>query len=301
MRFRGMDQNGDGAITRSEWRGSRQSFRVHDWNGDGVLSGDELNPARRRPGRTIDRDDFDPDRDQPFGDWTEPRFAELDHNRDRHITRDEWHFDFESFRRADHNGDGRLTLNEFLGLDMDDEDRDDRFSDLDHNRDGRVTRDEWHGSTRAFDTLDRNRDGSLSRAEVLSADAVHTPDLFASLDVNRDRRISRDEWHWSRASFDNRDLNRDGVLTRPELTAAVGTSGQMHTRTYRSGYDRGLADGRVAGSQDKANNHGWDLEGQTELERADSGYSASLGPLNEYQEGYRAGFRAGYRAGFGPR
>lgn len=42
MRFRGMDQNGDGVISRSEWRGNDKSFRKHDRNHDGVLSGDEL-------------------------------------------------------------------------------------------------------------------------------------------------------------------------------------------------------------------------------------------------------------------
>ena len=41
-RFRGMDRNGDGVITRDEWRGNDQSFRKHDLNGDNVLSGDEL-------------------------------------------------------------------------------------------------------------------------------------------------------------------------------------------------------------------------------------------------------------------
>ena len=40
MRFRGMDRNRDGVITRNEWRGNDQSFRVHDCNRDGVLSGD---------------------------------------------------------------------------------------------------------------------------------------------------------------------------------------------------------------------------------------------------------------------
>ena len=42
MRFREMDTNHDGVITRSEWRGSDASFRAHDWNGDNVLSGDEV-------------------------------------------------------------------------------------------------------------------------------------------------------------------------------------------------------------------------------------------------------------------
>ena len=53
MRFRGMDRNGDGRITRAEWRGSAQSFRQHDWNNDGVLSGDEVRPGALRPGLAI--------------------------------------------------------------------------------------------------------------------------------------------------------------------------------------------------------------------------------------------------------
>ena len=47
-RFQGMDRNNDGRITRQEWNGSDQSFKVHDWNGDGVLSGDEVRPGGRR-------------------------------------------------------------------------------------------------------------------------------------------------------------------------------------------------------------------------------------------------------------
>src|SRR2546422_1211987 len=41
-RFQAMDRNGDGKITRDEWRGSDRAFRANDWNNDGVLSGDEL-------------------------------------------------------------------------------------------------------------------------------------------------------------------------------------------------------------------------------------------------------------------
>ena len=41
-RFRGMDRNHDGRITRDEWQGSDRAFRANDWNNDGVLSGDEL-------------------------------------------------------------------------------------------------------------------------------------------------------------------------------------------------------------------------------------------------------------------
>lgn len=48
MRFKGMDKNGDGVITRREWRGNDRSFRNHDRNGDGVLSGSEVRPGGGR-------------------------------------------------------------------------------------------------------------------------------------------------------------------------------------------------------------------------------------------------------------
>ena len=37
-RLKAMDTNGDGIITRDEWRGDDASFRKHDRNGDGVIS-----------------------------------------------------------------------------------------------------------------------------------------------------------------------------------------------------------------------------------------------------------------------
>jgi hypothetical protein len=51
-----MDTNGDGVITRDEWRGNDRSFADHDRNGDGVLSGPEVKPGaqpcrRSRPTR----------------------------------------------------------------------------------------------------------------------------------------------------------------------------------------------------------------------------------------------------------
>ena len=63
-----------------------------------------------------------------------------------------------------------------------------------------------------------------------------TWDEFASLDYNRNGSISRDEWHWSAASFNQRDANRDGMLSASEFNTSggapggtVGTSGGSRT------------------------------------------------------------------------
>jgi Ca2+-binding EF-hand superfamily protein len=195
-RFRGMDTDHDGVITRAEWRGDDQSFREHDLNHDGVLSGREVDPA-----------------------WLNDRSDQSRH--DEMTAR---------FDRADRNGDGHIARNE------------------------------WSGSTTAFKRMDADGDGIVTRGEY-----------FQFLD---DR--------------------------------AVGTSGtaasRSTTRAYQAGYDRGRTEGRQAGKEDKNVNGGhWDLDGQRELEQADSGYTQDLGARSDYQVGYRAGFRLGYQEGFGPR
>ena len=214
MRFEVMDTNNDGVITREEWRGSARSFEVHDWNGDGRLSGNEVRIGAQQ-NTAMDEADHDPSRAERFASWTEAGFANLDHNRDRRITPNEWHYDRETFLRADRNRDDVLNLSEFLGSDMDD-DRGDTFEDLDADGDGRVERPEWHSSAEAFAWLDRNRDGVLSRVEVAGDDRATARDQFASLDYDGNGVINRNEWHGSLGAFNQRDVNRDGVLSRRE-------------------------------------------------------------------------------------
>jgi hypothetical protein len=239
MRFAAMDTNRDGVISKDEWRGSERSFANNDWNGDGQLSGDEVRPGAQRNANWEEADHV-PNRFERYVSWTTAGFNNLDHNRDRRISANEWHFDIETFRRVDRNRDGALDQNEFLGGEVDDA-RADSFDDLDWNNNGRVERSEWYGTPSVFTDLDRNRDGVLSRFEV--AGGVDTPydtwDQFASLDYDRNGSLARDEWHWSAGSFNQRDTNRDGILSREEFAAAggspdaVGTSGGQQQRTVR--------------------------------------------------------------------
>jgi Ca2+-binding EF-hand superfamily protein len=296
-RFPGMDVNGDGVITRDEWRGSDQSFKNHDWNGDNKLSGDEIRVGARRANRWDDRDiEQSVEREN---DWTPARFRVLDHNHDGRLSREEWHASDELFRRIDRNHDNVISAAEFA--DNAGDDREDRFADLDVNRDGRVTRDEWHGTAAVFAALDANRDGVLTREEALGTEGTTgtTRDEFKSVDVDGDGFISRAEWHWNTAAFDRLDTDHDRRLSRQEFDNSTATVLPQQTPAYRAGYERGRQEGVQAGREDKPRH--WDLEGQRELETADSGYETRMGNRSEYQTGYRVGFRQGYREGFGPR
>ncbi|HEV8253753.1 MAG TPA: hypothetical protein VGQ78_03290 [Vicinamibacteria bacterium] len=103
MRFRGMDTNDDGIVTRREWRGNDVSFAAHDWNGDGVLSGNEVRPGAQPPAVAV----------VPGAGRREARFRELDHDNDGIISRGEWHGSGAEFRRLDRNRDGVLSWPEF--------------------------------------------------------------------------------------------------------------------------------------------------------------------------------------------
>jgi len=88
-RFRGMDSNRDGVITRAEWPGNYGSFQQHDRNGDGKLSADEV------------RDDQDTGVVRDFS------AVDLDGN--GHVTAMEWR---RAFNQLDVNRDGSLTADE---------------------------------------------------------------------------------------------------------------------------------------------------------------------------------------------
>jgi Ca2+-binding EF-hand superfamily protein len=89
MRFRAMDRNRDGVVTRAEWQGSDQSFRQQNRNGDGILSGDEVRVAQ--------------------GADTENVFALVDFDGNGKVTTQEWK---RAFTQLDVNRDGVLTEDE---------------------------------------------------------------------------------------------------------------------------------------------------------------------------------------------
>ena len=177
---------------------------------------------------------------------------------------------------------------------------------MDRNRDGIVTRAEWQGPDGAFRLHDTNKDGVLSGNEVWDANRGNNRvDRFRDFDVNNDGVITRNEWHDTYVPFRTLDRNRDNRISRFEFRSfrdETGTAGRddrgNFQNAYMAGYERGWAEGLIAGREDHVRNQGWDLDGQRELESADSGFNPRFGLRAQYQEGYRDGFRAAYTEGW---
>ena len=196
-RYTEMDQNGDGVITRAEWRGTAQAFNLADWNNDGRLSGDEVRVGATAPNQ----------------------FAEMDQNGDGVITRAEWRGTAQAFDMADWNNDGRLSGDEVrtgaaqpnAGM---------RFAEMDQNRDGMISRAEWRGNAQSFGQHDWNGDGRLSGEEVrVGARPQYewTEVTFRRFDRNRDNYLSGTEWRYEPDDFLQVDRNRDDRISLAEF------------------------------------------------------------------------------------
>lgn len=215
MKYQAIDMNGDGRVTRNEWRASAErSFDNHDWNGDGLLAGDEVKTWK-------DSDDDWNNQGRRWGHRRWKKMAKIDQNNDGQISKSEWRGSAEDFDRVDDDRNGFLTPLEI---------REYRFEQMDVNRDGRITRSEWHGRESTFDALDLNKNGVLKPSEYLNP-AQTGLGTFASLDVNRSGRIERSEWRGSASEFDRLDRGGDQVLTEQEFYYDQNTAGDSSTGT----------------------------------------------------------------------
>ena len=112
-----------------------------------------------------------------------------------------------------------------------------RFRAMDRNNDGAITVNEWRGSRQSFNVHDWDGNGRLEGNEVQPGafregrdsefEDFDRGEQFEFLDVNGNNRIERREWHASLDSFNRMDRNRDGALSRAELQAGWGVTGDV--------------------------------------------------------------------------
>ncbi|HJX26600.1 MAG TPA: hypothetical protein VJ885_01705 [Thermoanaerobaculia bacterium] len=138
-RFQQLDQNKDGAVSRSEWPLEPASFDVVDRDKDGRLTKSELLVPNVGPGYRLG-----------------PSIQELEAQRqirEREIRALQERARLGVIPRGD-------VLNRLTPYEQH------RLLTLDRNRDSRLSRHEWPGSRDIFNRLDRNRDGFVTLNEV---------------------------------------------------------------------------------------------------------------------------------------
>jgi Ca2+-binding EF-hand superfamily protein len=166
------------------------------------------------------------------------RFRNMDRNGNGVIERNEWNGSRGSFDVHDWNNDGVLSGAEVepgarrtaRGAGEDDFEptmpatwTEGAFQQADRNRDGRITSNEWFYNAEYFRRADRNRDGALTLPEFTSTSMDDDrDDRFENLDVNRNGRIEKGEWHGSLDAFEWLDRNNDNVLSRAEVVGEAG-------------------------------------------------------------------------------
>lgn len=167
MRMQALDTDGDGRITRAEWRGNDTSFRQHDKNGDGILAGAEITPAEPLTDNEDPSDDWQEWWEFHQGQLESGAFDGLDQNDDQMVSRDEWAGSFALFDRLDRDHNGSITQQEYEDREYRGITREALFGKMDANGNGRLEPSEWWWSRDAFALVDRDSNGWITPEELL--------------------------------------------------------------------------------------------------------------------------------------
>jgi len=168
-----------------------------------------------------------------------PTFADLDKNKDKKISKDEFpsQFPAQVFDRLDANHDGFIDEEEFnamrRGMAMGGPRTGESLTKLlDANTDGKVSREEFAKIESLFDALDKDHNGELSQeelngffrvvneAQAQATGGVEVTNLFDKYDKNKDGKITADEMS-NEKTFKALDLNKDGEITKAEADTAL--------------------------------------------------------------------------------
>ena len=227
-----------------------------------MLSGDEVRAGARR--QTNWNQDWNRDgRVDNLDSQIAQRFRGYDMNNDNRVARSEWPGDQAAVHAARHEprripDDAGIHAGRRVHARLAQGGPSYRFSNIDMNSDGWVTRNEWNMGNADFNRLDVNRDNRISRFEFENDTAAYndyrySPAQFNAFDANRDGWLTRPESRMATGEFDRLDTNSDNRISRFEFengaTASIRRR-RARSAAWRTGYDRGIQEGRAAGRED---------------------------------------------------
>jgi Ca2+-binding EF-hand superfamily protein len=104
------------------------------------------------------------------------------------------------------------------------------FAEMDANKDGKVTREEAKSAgDRLFQKLDLDKDGTITEAEAQAGMRAlgkeRAEARFDAKDTNHDGKLSAEESKMPAERFTRIDANKDGFVTKDELSQAFQARG----------------------------------------------------------------------------
>jgi len=167
IRMQGLDADGDGRITRAEWKGNDTSFGQHDKNGDGFLAGAEITPGEPLTDNEDPSDDWKEWWDFHQGQFDTGAFDGMDRDENQSVSREEFAGSPALFDRLDRDHDGVITQQEYEDREYRNVTREALFGKMDVNGNGRLEPSEWWWSRDAFALVDRDSNGWITPQELL--------------------------------------------------------------------------------------------------------------------------------------
>lgn len=164
MRMKALDTDGDGRITRAEWRGNDTSFSQHDTNGDGVLAGAEITPGEPLTDNEEALNDWQEWWDFRQGQFDTGDFDGMDKDENQSVSREEWAGSFALF---DRDNNGMISQQEYEDREYRGMTREALFGKMDLNGNGRLEPSEWWWSRETFALVDRDSNGWVTPDELM--------------------------------------------------------------------------------------------------------------------------------------
>ena len=252
------DLDRNNKVTRQEMPGfMRSRFHLYDYNGDGFVTKVELRRSTIEGRKRVDKGFNQANR---VSNGNKLSFNALDRDKDGFISQYEMTQNMISnLPLYDINGDKRLSHSEFIQMrkgkvhsrssyDNNNKHRNFSFNHFDRNRDGLIVKGEMSNKLkRIYRSYDKNSDGMLNREEynnLLAGRVIQpkkkkqyvrrgTPGSFYYLDLNRDGFITKDEVTSDfKVRFYAYDINGDNKISHSEFRITKRKTNQQNRNGY---------------------------------------------------------------------